>query len=120
MGGDRDSALGYGKGNIGKPGVHLQTRIAIDMREIVRDTSPTITEKFEVRACFRLISFVQQRVCKLKPQSSSRSSPPTHHSKEEEEDNLKRRPIPISTTNEESQNTCIIVTVTTHQRLHAM
>ena len=88
------------------------------MREIVRDTSPTITEKFQVRARFRLISFVQQRVCKLKPQSSSRPSPPTHHSKEE--DNLKRRPIPISTTNEESQNTCIIVTVTTHQRLHAM
>jgi hypothetical protein len=119
MGGDRDSALGYGKENIGKPGVHLQTGIAIGMREIVRDTSPTITEKFEVRACFRLISFVQQRVCKLKPQSSSRSSPPTRHSKEEE-DNLKRRPIPISTTNEESQNTCIIVTVTIHQRLHAM
>lgn len=117
MGGDRDSALGCGKGNMGKLGVDLRTRIAIDMREIARDASPTITEKFQVRACFRLISFVQQRVCKLKAQSSSRSSTPTRHSKEE--DNLKRRPIPISTTNEES-HTCIIVTVTTHQRLYAM
>lgn len=48
MGGDRDLALGCGKGNRGKLGIGLRTRIAIDMREIVRDTSPAITEKFQV------------------------------------------------------------------------